>query len=294
MPYALRRRERADPEQPYRTGTVTRKQVTAQPGTLRAPGLLGFDETDVSYKVRIYEIAEPVVPNWFVVGYSTRIAQAGSVNIFFHPTPGQAGYNDGAYQAKTQKWPELIRYAHSFAGQTAAADRDVITIIPLLTQGAMGTCGIFPANWAQIVNDIIAGVAEEEGVARMSEGNFASLTVSSFSAGILYSDVFRRTAPGLAGKMTGVVDCDATFSNMPQVHNLSRTLIGRPGLQVVRYDQVGSLNSSVTLAPNTGIYHVPIVRWRNHAPRPTDPLTELHGLIPMRVWRHACETLNIG
>ena len=63
---------------------------------------------------------------------------------------------------------------------------------------------------------------------------------------------------------------------------------------VVRYDQDGSERAPTSFKPNTRIFHVPIARWRDHPPRPTDPLRQLHGLIPMRLWHHATEVLNIG
>ncbi|HYF08941.1 MAG TPA: hypothetical protein VD970_15065 [Acetobacteraceae bacterium] len=292
MAFALQRRERSDTIEPYTTGQFSRPQLSAQPGSIIAPGQIVFDSVPISYSVRIYEIAERVVPNWFVVGIPARMTTGSSVNIFFHPQPGQAGYNDGAYFTKTQKWRELIRYGHYFAGQTAVAKRDVITIIPILTQGSTSTCGIFPAHWLQIVSDIVADVANDEGLVTMSDGAFASLTISSFSAGIEYSDVFRKKAAGLAGRMTGIVDFDATFSR--DYRHKSQVLTGRPGVTVLRYDQEGGPQRPVTLLPYTKVFHVPIERWRNHSPRPTSPLQELHGLIPMRMWRHACGELNIG
>ena len=292
MAYALRRRERKDSQEIASTGTFNYPLITAQPGGVAAPTPLGFDKTPVDYHVRIYEIAEAVVPNWFIVSFPARMTTAVSVHIFFHPQPGQAGYNDGAYPSKTQKWPNLIRYGHSLGAQTAVAQRDVITIIPMLTQTAASTCGIFPANWLQIVSDIVADVARDEGLVTMPDGGFASLTVSSFSAGIKYSDVFRKSASGLSGRLTGIVDFDASFSS--DYRSMSQSLTGGGGVTVVRYDQDGSEKSPISFAAGTKIFHVPIARWKYHAPPPRDPLQDLHGLIPMRLWRHACDVLNIG
>lgn len=292
MAFTLRRRERSDQFEGYATGHFSRTQITAQPGSVEAPAQLGFDTTPTGYTVRIYEIDQPVVPNWFVVGYPDRMSIAGTINLFFHPQPGQAGYNDGAYQAKTQKWRELIRYAHSFAAQSAVDKRDVITIVPLFTQASASNCGIFPANWLQILGDIVADVAKDEVLVAPPAGVFASLTISSFSAGLQYSDVFRRTAPGLSGRMTGIVDFDASFSS--DYRAKSQALSGSGPVTVLRYDQDGSIRNPVGFGPQTRVFHVPIERWKNHSPPPQSPLQELHGLIPMRMWRHAAKVLNLG
>jgi hypothetical protein len=292
MAYTLRRRERADPDKIRATGSFTHEQVSATPGVVGAPGLLAFDTSFVGYKVIIYEIAEAVVPNWFVVGIPSRLVTPSHIHIFFHPLPGQAGYNDAAYPAKTQKWPGLIRYAHSLGAQSAIDDRDIISIMPMFTNGAAGTCGIFPANWSQIVDDIVADLAVQESLIPPPRGRYSSLTISSFSAGIKYSDVFRRTALGLASRMTAIVDFDGFLSN--DYRHISRALSGTEDVQVVLYDQRGSAASPTSLKPNTEIFHCPSPRWRNHTPRVTDPVTEVHGMFPIRLWRHAAERLELG
>ena len=49
-----------------------------------------------------------VVPNWFGVAVPDGLTDFTRPNIFFHPTPGQAGYNDNDYPTKAGLWPTLL------------------------------------------------------------------------------------------------------------------------------------------------------------------------------------------
>ena len=72
-------------------------------------------------------------------------ATFANVVIYFHPTPGQAGYDDGDYQAKSNggnpnrsNWKELLGYVDRLGSQLAgavklaAATPNQIVIVPLM------------------------------------------------------------------------------------------------------------------------------------------------------------------
>lgn len=293
MAYALQRRERPDAQEPlFSTGRFSRPHLSAEPASVGTRGALMFTSATADYRVCIYEIAGPVVPNWFIVGYPTAMKAAGAVTLFFHPTPMQADIVDGAYPTKTQLWPRLIRYAHRLAAQAAIAGREVISIVPLMTQKSTIDCGILPAHWHQIVSDIVADVAKQEGLIAPPAGAFTSFVVASFSAGIRYSDVFRRTAAGLSRHLTHIVDLDAQLSSEYRV--LAETLTGYSDVMVLRYDQREGTAEPFTYFAGTRIFHVPRQRWAFHPPPPQQANPGVHGLMTPCLWRHALSVMKVG
>ena len=115
-------------------------------------------------------------PNWFGVAVPDGITDFSNVTIYFHPTPGQAGYQDPDYASKSNggisthtNWKDLLGYVDRLGGQLAGAVKDAqatpnqIVIVPLMrndnvdggVQGPFGGAGVFPRQWYYIVNDIL-------------------------------------------------------------------------------------------------------------------------------------------
>lgn len=117
-------------------------------------------------------------PNWFGVAVSRDITDFTNVIIYFHPTPGQAGYVDLDYPSKTNGsppnpahtyWKELLGYVDRLGGQLAGAVKhsnataNQIVIVPLMRNGNLDggqpvTAGILPRQWYYIVNDILKDI----------------------------------------------------------------------------------------------------------------------------------------
>jgi hypothetical protein len=136
----------------------------------------------VSFATLLYELVDlsnnPVSgtlfsPNWFGVAVPDGITDFTNVVIYFHPTPGQAGYGDGDYALKNNggvpgrtNWKELLGYVDRLGSQlagavkSAMAIRNQVVIVPLMrnsnvVNGASAPAGILPRQWYYIVNDIV-------------------------------------------------------------------------------------------------------------------------------------------
>jgi hypothetical protein len=139
---------------------------------------------DVKFALLLYELVDltnnPVdgdafSPNWFGVAVPEGITDFTNVVIYFHPTPGQAGYDDHDYASKSNggnanhsNWKDLVGYVDRLGSQlagavkTAAATPNQIVIVPLMRNNQVdggtqvfGGAGILPRQWYYIVNDIL-------------------------------------------------------------------------------------------------------------------------------------------
>jgi hypothetical protein len=217
----------------------------------------------------LFQLNAQVVPNWFGVAIPNGISDFTKPNIFFHPIPAQAGYNDADYATKTGKWPQLFYYMERLGFQVDAAiglfgaPPNQIVIMPFLTSAAT-TAGILPANWFGIITDILSDVRFTIAGIGGTPVQISEVVVSSFSVGLVYSDSFRQTATALQPLLRQVWD----FDGYPK--NLSNALVSTVAYQVTKYDQ-GSQPSS---------YHVPLARWAaypNLPPNPGDPNPPANG-----------------
>lgn len=158
------------------------------PETSSDPFVLFHDVGGLSFYTLLYELVENgepadatiYAPNWFGVAVPEGIADFTNVVIYFHPTPGQAGYSDSFYANKNggtnpatrdpTYWKELLGYVDRLGAQlagavkTAGASHNQIVIVPLMMNGNVdgattapfGDPGILPRQWYYIVNDILA------------------------------------------------------------------------------------------------------------------------------------------
>jgi hypothetical protein len=263
------------------TGTQRGSNWVVDPTTVAGSAPLVFVTSDLQATTMLFRIDAPVVPNWFGVAAPSRITSFGDPVLFFHPTPAQAGYVDADYATKSGKWPELFYYMDRLGYQLDAARKDRVIIMPFLTEGATDT-GILPGAWRSLVTEILTGVRAEMGRDDGSPLAIASLAVASFSAGIVYSDAFRRRATDLAPLLREVWDLDGSFSTNG---GLSAKLQSTAGVRVTKYDQVQS--------PASASFHVPQARWSGY-PAPVTSGGEVHGLVCSFMVTHASWLSPIG
>lgn len=247
-------------------GLQTASRMVVNPASVPGTGPLTFWNANVQVHALLYSLNANVVPNWFGVAVPNGVTDFSRVNIFFHPTPAQAGYQDSNYPLGTVTdfsaiglWPMLFYYMELLGYQVDAARQiganpNQIVIMPFLTEAALDT-GIFPANWHGIVTDLLSLARAAVGA---SGGPIipSAVVVSSFSAGLMYSSAFRQKAGGLAPLLARIWDIDG----FPKA-TLSYLLTG-PG--VLKYDQANEPSS----------IHLPAGRWTNYTnnqPLPSVP-----------------------
>jgi hypothetical protein len=263
------------------TGTWHDLRWVVVPGSVSPPGKLAFTGQELDVTTMLFAIADNVVPNWFGVAIPEGISEFSNANIFFHPTPGQAGYLPGDYPAKTGKWPDLFYYMERLGYQLDGAARNQVVIMPFLTEGAKDT-GILPGHWEQIITDILTAVRDTVTGTAGPPVAVSSVVVSSFSAGIIYSDSFRKLATGLKPLLDEVWDLDGNYSTY---HAISQSLRTTAGCRVIQYDQIAS-NDLVS-------FHVPLPRWADYAAPPTTT-GQVHSLISEFMFLHAATISDVG
>jgi hypothetical protein len=264
------------------TGDHTDTIWVVDPNSVPPPGNLRFSGLDVAVTTMLFQLDDPnVVPNWFGVAVPRGIQDFTRPHIFFHPTPGQANYVDSDYPTKSGKWPELFYYMELLGYQLDGARRNQIVIMPFLTEARKDT-GILPANWQDIVTDILVAVRASIHPQDASPLNISQLVVSSFSAGMIYSDSFRRNGADMSAFLAEIWDFDGRFSTYNWITNaLHRTA----GVQVIKYDQVD--------ASDQNSFHLPLRRWADYAGHPTSNM-QVHALIRDFMFLHGASITGVG
>lgn len=263
------------------TGTWHNSLWVVVPSSVPPPGLLAFAGEQLQVTTMLFAIPENVMPNWFGVAVPAGITEFGNANIFFHPTPARAGYLDSDYPAKTGKWPELFYYMEWLGYQLDGAARNQVLVMPFLTEGAKDT-GILPGHRQQITADISPPVRDTVTGAAGPPVEAGSVAVSSFSAGIIYSDSFRRLATGLSPVLAEVWDLDGNFSTY---HAISQALRASAGRRVIQYNQIPSNDLTS--------FHVPLPRWACYAAPPATA-GQVHGLIRDFMFLHGATISDVG
>lgn len=263
------------------TGTWHDSLWVVVPDSVPPPGQLAFVGQPLQVTTMLFAIADNVVPNWFGVAVPAGITEFGNAHIFFHPTPGQAQYVDSDYPAKKGKWPELFYYMERLGYQLDGAARDQVLIMPFLTEAAKDA-GILPGHWQQISTDILTAVRDTVTGAVGPPVEAASVVVSSYSAGIIYSDSFRRLAAGLSPLLAEVWDLDGNISSYHAISQALRTSAGR---RVIQYDQIPSNDHTS--------FHVPLPRWAGYVAPPTNA-AQVHGLIRDFMFLHGASISGVG
>ena len=228
-----------------------------------------------SGRILYFELNDKVVPKWFGVLLPNGVNSLEKVNIFFHPTPSQAGFDDGNY-FNPGAFTGIFHYlSDDFGAQFCAAGTGRAMIMPLMTTGAAGTCGVFPQRWESIINQINVLLGSGTAV--------NNVVVSSFSSGISYSHQFRHRA-GLGGRLAGVIDLDGIISSFS---SLSSAVTGPAG-RVVRVQQTAATASTLAPLAANNTFPVPRPRWGGpfataFSTNPKSALLQIHGSIPQRM-----------
>ena len=253
------------------------------PTSVDGSGPLAFVKSDMNTTTMLFEIDAPVVPNWFGVAVPSGITSFVDPVLFFHPTPAQAGYVDGDYASKRGKWPELFHYMDKLGWQVDPARKDRVVIMPFLTQAAASDTGILPGAWQSLVTQILTATRAAMNADDGSPLSIASMAVASYSAGIVYSDTFRRKAVGLSPLLREVWDFDGAYSTNAA---LSAKLHSTPTTRVIEYDQgLGPMGGSSI--------HVPARRWADFPAAPTTG-DEVHWLAISYLVTHTCWLSSLG
>lgn len=207
-------------------------------------------------KISYFELDEKVVPRWFGVLVPSGVSSFNRAHIFFHPTPSQAGYKDINYH-ELANWSNIFHYlSDRFGSQFCAAGTGRVMIMPLMTQGTAGSCGVFPERWESIVSRIFGMLQSNDMSESARPVSISSVVVSSFSSGITYSHHFRSQAK-LGSRLTGVIDLDGGISSFKQY---SAMLHNPPG-RVVRMQQMPAKQKMLAGLAEQNIFPLPRARW---------------------------------
>ena len=257
--------------------------ATVVPESVPGSGLLQFTGLDVSITTILFAVNANVVPNWIGVAVPDGLTDFTRPNLFFHPTPAQAGYSDADYPTKAGLWPKLFYYMERLGYQIAGSGRGQVVVMPFLTEAATSSW-ILPANWQDIITDILisASALLRPGQAAPA---IAQIVVSSFSSGILYSHAFRAATAGLPPLLGEIWDFDGSISSVSQYSN---DLRHGQSVPVVQYDQNAALGASST--------HVPASRWAGYYDPAAVPKTvaAVHPLIRDFMFLHAGTVSSVG
>jgi hypothetical protein len=225
--------------------------------------------------IQFFELDENVVPNWFGVVVPDGVASAGDVHLFFHPTPSQAGYKDSNYPTKVG-WSPLFHYTTDLmSAQFCAAATGQVLIMPLMTQGSSGDCGVLPARWEAIFGQILGLIAAGPNAQTAPVAPVSSVVVSSFSSGVAYSAAFRARA-GLGPRLQGTIDFDGVIST----NRKHSTTLPPSALKIW---QTPASSASLSAQARQNIFPVGKERWggpfAGHFSKGHE-LLEIHGTVP--------------
>jgi hypothetical protein len=258
--------------------------ATVVPASVPGSGNLQFVGADVALTTMLFELnSDVVVPNWFGVAVPSGIQDFTRPNIFFHPTPGQAGYNDADDPNKSGLWPDLFYYMERLGKQVAGADRGQIVIMPFLTNAATDT-GILPGIWHDTVTDILTQARASLGADDGSSLAISQLVVSSFSDGIIYSHSFRTRAADMAPLLAEIWDLDGGLSS----YRSYSTMLETDPHPVIQYD------SATPSYPRSN--HVPWPRWADFYDTANIPKNafQVHPLIRDFMFLHGASVSSVG
>lgn len=251
--------------------------ITAQP--------LRFSMVGGPFQVLLLEdvsddFQSKIRPTYYTVAFRANIADFKTVNLFFHPSPGNAGMTDQSYTGLGGKWGGLFRYGQYFGVQFAGAKANIVFVMPMIPNALYGTLGRLKLDWKDVLNGVLAAAQRaksgEEPEKEIPAGHLVksnaleNVILSGFSRGRAPMTTMRG-APGLSALLRGIWDFDGVGG--AAVHAI-------PDGKAFAYDQgAGSFG-----------FHVPRPRWKDF-PGYTSTMA-VHGHIPQRLAFHAA--LNSG
>lgn len=229
-----------------------------------------------SGEITYFQLDGNVIPKYFGVLIPKGVTDFSKVHFFFHPTPGQAGYNDATYFG-LGNWYHIFHYmTDAMAKQFCAAGSGRILIMPLMTSSAASSCGMFPQRWESLAGTML-GIIKSGNFSGSAEAvSISSVVVSSFSSGITYSHHF-RSAARIGSRLTGIIDFDGGISS----YKAFSAAISGAG-RVVRMQQMPAIQASLGSLAAHNIYPLPRSRWGTtpyNFPK-GNAILQVHGAIP--------------
>lgn len=242
-------------------------------------------------KISYFQLDDNVVPKWFGVLVPDGLTSFERAHIFFHPTPRQAGYLDPDYQG-LGNWTGIFHYlSDPMAAQFCAAGNRVF-IMPLMTEGSSGSCGMFPARWESILGRIFGMIKSGDTSPTAPTVSVSDVIVSSFSSGIAYSHAF-RSAARLGSRLAGVIDFDGVISSAGKY---SAAIVTPPG-RIVRMQQMAAAERTLPLLARNNTFPLGKERWGGpyenlFSKDPRAALKQIHGTIPQTMMFLAARRLG--
>lgn len=249
------------------------------PSSVPGTGKLAFEARECGVTCLLFALAENVVPNWFGVAIPDGLTDFSNVGVYFHPSPGQAGYKDSDYPTKSGLWPNLFFYMQLLGWQVAGAGRAQVIVMPFLTSGA-SNAGILPGGWQDILPGVLGQARAKVGAGDGSPVTIATLAISSFSVGIVYMMAFRDHGTGLSSVLREIWDFDGIVSSSG---SLSTGLTSTATVTAIKYDEINSTSAGIT--------HLPTARW---ADRPAGSPPDVHHMIIDYMFLHAATVSAVG
>lgn len=271
--------------------TITSKLVVAQAELpVQTNAVLDFEtETGLVYRALLYELRDRVtgvtsniVPNWFGVAIPNPATFDLSgdvfVVIYFHPTPGQAGYRDADYPAKTgtaggTDWKQLYAYVDRLGGQAAGAVKagaraNRVVVFPLLTQAQYT---LSTGEWYNVIHDILQDINKNHVPNICTRPK--KVIVATLSNGGVYLNRFLAESAGLPdnSKVIEAWDFDSEIST-PQI------LVNPLGKRLRAYWQ--AQQSPANTATKTYV-RLPPPSWVNFPSNPATLAAEIPPLPPL-------------
>lgn len=228
-----------------------------------------------AFYAKLYEV-DFQNPRYYGVGFRYGTTDIGTVNVFFHPSPGYAGMKHGDYVGIGGSWSSLFRYVQYFWVQFAAASSNIVFIMPMIDANSWPQLGNFIIMWREIINNLLVEVQniawpdKENSTIDRNKSALENVILSNFSAG--------RIAMGQARNASGM---DSSLREIWDFDGAGIPLNVPTRGQCLTYDQhpvTGDLHH----------FHVPPKRW-DRFPFWNSQMKDgdIHGHIPQRLAYHA-------
>jgi hypothetical protein len=151
--------------------------------------------------IKWFGVVVPVNSSGGVIG--------GAPHIFFTPSPGQGGYQDGTYSEFTH-WRGLWdKYTSAIGSQLVASGAQQILVIPFYTNAQTGNLGAFLTNWKEAIRAVLTvAVNATDPLFLRDKFEFTEIYTSSFSNGITSHQNFNQQGAGAASMTTIAFDLD--------------------------------------------------------------------------------------
>ena len=252
---------------------------------------LGFEVKHCEVVVMCLTIRTSDAPNWYgdrlPAGYS--VVCIGSKNVFFHPSPGNAGMTDDAYQSRTGLW----RRSFDMLRILAFSSMRVVAISSFLFHSSITRYRLHRLPICSALEGIVAvalsgaqrlfiegwkiyGLPDVEKGSSLSP-EASDVVLSCFSYGRQSDQSVRQRMPGLKTCLREIWDFDDTGCRQ------TRQVTAK--LKVISYDQQDSVFARA--------FHVPLRRWSGFSPF-KDPPRILDGFIPSMLMWHAAEVSDVA